>query len=195
MRHGARRATAPSASSSASMTVPVPLPPSPIPTSPTSPAPTPMDLFLSYSVSNSCLSYITTTIASPTFNSCLPFSLLLTTSTSYAALVKAAIATGNYATLNNLLAYTSSPLPSADQCLTFLQNSLASLSSKTNCAKDLTDGKPLAQAFQTGLANYDLMRKASLLRVDDMSPYCYLEAVNAASPDDLYLWSLPAGVS
>jgi hypothetical protein len=39
------------------------------------------------------------------------------------------------------------------------------------------------------------MRRAAAITDPDTGKYCYLQAITDASPDDLYLWSLPAGVS
>ena len=152
-----------------------------------------MDLYVSYSVSTPCLQYITSTLASSNFTSCLPFSLLLTTSTSFADLVQSSLSSGNLSTLNELLAYMSSPQPSWTGCAAYMQETLKELQGDARCGKDLVQGKPLAQALAGGLGNYDIMRDAAGLR-DESGGYCYLEAITAKKPDDLYIWSLPAGI-
>ncbi|ORX35798.1 hypothetical protein BD324DRAFT_80651 [Kockovaella imperatae] len=178
-----------------STSIPLPLPPLIAPLTPPTPTPIPMDLFLSYSVSTPCLSYMTSTLSSPLFSSCLPFSLLLTTSTSFANLVKSSLKTRNLTTLNDLLAYTTSPQPSIDTCVSFFQSTLSDLSSDSHCGNDLKDARVLAVEFADGLANYNLMRKAAgLVSEETIGSHCYLEAITATSADDLYFWSLPAGI-
>lgn len=174
----------------------VPSPPSTTPTSPPSPVPTPLDLSISYALSDSCLLYLSSVLSSSTFTSCLPFSLLLTTSTSYASLLSKSLASGNLTTLNNLVSYVSSPQPSSDQCDDYFTGVLSALNSKGNCAYDLSQGtsSSIAREAQAGMGNYALMRKAAGITDPDTGKYCYLQAVASTTPDDLYLWSIPSGV-
>lgn len=188
IRHGPR------ASTSA-----LPRAPSAAPTVPPSPAPTPMDLQLSYALSTTCLSHLSGLLSSPTFLSCLPFSLLLTTSTSFASLV----ASDDYALLNDLLAYVSSPQPSSATCDDFMRDAYTKTGDKGACGGDLTQTQNqskkaaggAAVEARTGLGNYALMRVAASLKDPDEGVYCYLQAVESERPDDLYLWSLAAGIA
>lgn len=176
--------------------VTIPLPPSVIPTSPPSPVPTPMDLSLSYALSDSCLLYLTSVLSSTTFKSCLPFSLLLTTSSSFASLLSDSLEAGNLTTINELIAYTSSPGLGSDTCDQYFSGVLSALSSKSNCAADLGKGMTntaIAKEAQAGVGNYKLMRQASVIVDPDTGKYCYLQAVASSTPDDLYLWSIPSG--
>lgn len=186
------------ARANAAANITVPLAPTTIPTSPPSPAPTPLDLAVSYALSDSCLLYLTSTLSSATFQSCLPFSLLLTTSTSYASLLSSSRSKGDLETLNQLLAYTSSPQPGSETCDQYFSGVLSGLNAKSNCAADLAKGtvaKGIGKEVQAGIGNYKLMREASALADPDTARYCYLQAVASPTPDDLYLWSLPSGIS
>jgi hypothetical protein len=152
-----------------------------------------MDLQLSYALSRPCLLHLTALLSSPTFASCLPFSLLLTTSTSFASLLAAAPADG-YATLNALLAYVASPQPSGAQCDAFLADAAREMAEKGRCDADLRARVPSALEAQSGLGNAGVMRGAAGLRDPDTGAWCYLEAVASSRPDDLYLWALPSGI-
>lgn len=176
----------------------IPLPPSTTPTAPPIASLKPLDLSISYALSDSCLLYLNSVMQSSTFKSCLPFSLLLTTSTSYASLLSSSRASGSYDTLNELLAYTSSPQPSSDTCDQYFSGMYTALSAKNNCAADMPktgSTKAVAKDIKTGVGNYQLMRQAAAITDPDTGKYCYLQAITNSSPDDLYLWSLPAGVS
>ena len=186
------------ARANAAQNITIPLPPSVTPTSPPHPVPTALDLAVSYAMSDSCLLYLTSILSSDTFQSCLPFSLLLMTSTSYASLLSTSRSSGDLATLNQLVAYTSSPQPSSEQCDNYFSGVITALKAKNNCAADLAKGSPargIAKEVQAGVASYKLMREASALTDPDTGGYCYLQAVASPTPDDLYLWSLPAGIS
>ncbi|KAK1924318.1 hypothetical protein DB88DRAFT_546339 [Papiliotrema laurentii] len=171
----------------------VPLPPSRAPSSPPSPVPTSMDLSISYALSDSCLLYLTTVLSSTTLQSCLPLSLLLTTSTSYASLLSASLAQGDLTKINQLVAYTASPSPGTDTCDKYFAGVLSALDAKGNCAGDLAQAKAVALDAQLGVGNYKLIREASTITNPDTGKYCYLEALASTAPDDLYLWSLPSG--
>lgn len=173
----------------------VPTRPSTVLTAPPSPVPTPLDLSISTSLSSSCMLYLASLVSSETFLYCLPFSLLLTTSTAYSSIVAKALASGNYTTLNDLVAYTSSPQPSIDQCETFMSGVMTALTSKSNCASDISKNVPVAIKTKWGVGNYRVMREAESLVNKDTGVFCYIEAVASERPDDLYLWGLPGGIS
>ncbi|KAK4687324.1 hypothetical protein P7C73_g2788, partial [Tremellales sp. Uapishka_1] len=187
------RSTTSNTSSSSTTTI-LPYPPSPLPTSPPEPTPTPLDLSISYALSNACLLYLTALLRSSTFLSCLPLSLLMTTSSGYSTLLSTSIASGNYTTLNNLVGYTSEPQPSGSECDTYLLGVLADFGSKANCQADVQSGNVVALQAAAGLGNYQVVREASGL-LNSQGVYCYLEALSSARPDDLYLWGIPGGVS
>lgn len=137
--------------------------------------------------------YLTNLLSNSTFVSCSPFSLLISTSSAYSGQVTSATSTGNYTYLNDLLAYSNSPQPGAQQCEEAYAAYRTALRDKANCGNDLADGKPVAGSASRGLGNYGVLRTAAALINPESGSYCYLEAVADARPDDLYLWSLPAG--
>ena len=173
----------------------LPQPPSPPPTSPPSPAPTPMDLAITYDLSQSCMTYLTSFLTSTIFTSCLPFSLLLTTSTSYGQLLSQSLSSGNLSAINRLIAYSSSPQPSSAQCDDYFSGVLSAMTAEGNCANDLEASSGIAKEAQAGIGSYKAVREASALVNPDTGVYCYLEAVASPKPDDLYLWSIPASIS
>ncbi|WVQ72629.1 hypothetical protein IAR50_002188 [Cryptococcus sp. DSM 104548] len=173
----------------------LPLPPSPVPTSAPSPVPTPLDLSISNAMSSSCMTYLTSLVSSSTFLSCLPFSLLLTTSSAYATLVSTALSSGDYTQLNELVAYTSSPQPSGSVCESYMSGVMTALKSKSNCASDISSNLAIVKKTKLGVGNYKVMKEAEALVNEETGAYCYLEAIASEKPDDLYLWGLPGGIS
>lgn len=124
---------------------------------------------------------------------CLPFSLLLSTSSAYKNQVSAATRTGNWTFLNELLAYTNSPQPSPPSCDQTFKSILTAFADKANCGTDLSGGLAVAKQAQSGIGNYAVMRTASGLVNPNTGVYCYLEALANVKPDDMYLWMLPSG--
>lgn len=157
-----------------------------------SPRPTPMDLQLSYAISEPCLRYLSTLLSSQTFTSCLPFSLLLTTSTSFGSFLTASAPT--YDMLNTLLAYVNSPRPSSDQCDDFMTSAALAIAEKGKCAADIASRVPSVLTAANGLGNAPVLRQAAGLVDPDTGVYCYIEAKASDRPDDLYLWSIPSGI-
>ncbi|EIW70416.1 hypothetical protein TREMEDRAFT_28982 [Tremella mesenterica DSM 1558] len=172
----------------------IPLAPAFIPSYPPSPTPTPLDLSISYALSDSCLMYLGTLLSSAEFLTCLPFSLLLTSSSSYSSMLSDAMSTGNYTYLNALVGYTHSPQPSGEQCDAYMAGVASALTGKGNCLSDIRMGKAVALEILVGIGNYALLRKAEGL-LDSSGRFCYLDAVADGRPDDLYLWNLPAGIA
>jgi len=70
-----------------------------------------------------------------------------------------------------------------------------SFTEKKHCAADLKERNPSAIEVRNGLGNYEVMRGAGELVDPDEGEFCYLQAVADGRPDDMYLWSLPAGIS
>ena len=192
-------ASSTSASRSATTAITLPLAPDTPPSEPPRPVPTPMDLVVSYSLSDDCMTFMTTFLTNSLFQSCLPLSLLLTTSTSYRELVTAAPEDG-FSLLNELVAYTSNPQPSTSQCDDYFAGLSKSLVEKKYCGVDLTQDSrtaqpnPVAVDTKRALGNYKVVREAGALKDPKTGVYCYLGAVADTRPDDMYLWSIPAGI-
>lgn len=110
-------------------------------------------------------------------------------------MLSTAATSGNYTTLNTLMAYVTSPQPSSEECDEFLTEAYWNMGSKNSgCQADLNKRSAAVDA-RLGLGSAGLMRRAAGLRNPDNGKWCYLEAVASTRPDDLYLWSLPAGIS
>jgi hypothetical protein len=149
-----------------------------------------------YSLSGQCLKYISGLVASHEFKSCVPFSLLLSASAAYNTIVLDSIRTGIYTYINDLVAYSSDPSPSPEQCDANYTLYYKQISEKSHCATELggsTNSKVVAKQAQRGLGNYQAMRTAASLLDPKTGVYCYLEAVASERPDDLYLWMLASG--
>ena len=183
-----------SASSPSSSSPTVPLAPTSPPTTPPSPVPSPLDITISYALSDACLIYLGTLIKSPEFISCLPFSLLLSTSSSYSSLLTNSLAAANLTTLNELVAYAASPALGSDTCDAYMAGVATDLSAKGNCGTDIRNKVAVGVDIWRGVGNDAVMRAAAGLE-DAQGRYCYLDAVTRSGPDDLYLWSLPAGAA
>ncbi|KAL7421850.1 hypothetical protein Q5752_003621 [Cryptotrichosporon argae] len=182
--------------STATASVSLPLPPTATLTAAPAPTPTPLDTSLSYALTDACLVFLADVVSNTTFLSCLPLSLLLTTSTSFATLVDAAVSSGNYTALDLLVAYTNEPAPGAAACDAHMQAWAAELADKANCKADLASAAGgAAREAQTGLGNYEVMRQAGALTDPDTGVFCYLEAEASDGPDDLYLWHLASGTA
>jgi hypothetical protein len=133
--------------------------------------------------------------ATTNFSTCLPLSLLLSSSSSFRNTLWDSANDSDYRYLNNLIAYTHSPQPSAEECDANFAQYYEEMPQKSNCAADLSNSATKAAASQAlrGLGNYQVIRTASGFVNPDSGVYCYLEAVASERPDDLYLWQLPAG--
>ncbi|WWC89233.1 uncharacterized protein L201_004151 [Kwoniella dendrophila CBS 6074] len=178
--------------STSTSTSSLPLPPTTVPTSLSKPIPVPLDLSISNSLSGGCMIFLSSLITNDDFTNCLPFSLLLTTSTSYSKLVSTSIQTGNFSYLNDLLKFTLNPKPSNLQCDNLISSVQSSLLSNKNCGGD--NNNPIIQQTKLSLNNYKLMKTSSSLLNDQSGSYCYLDALYQKKPDDLYLWSLPNNI-
>lgn len=162
------------------------------PSSPPPNAPQPFDTSMSYALPTECLGFLLGMISNPNFISCLPFSLLLTTSSGFNSRIQAAAQTHNYTYLNDLIAYTGSPQPSADTCDGYMTDFAKDLRRKQNCGSDQSNTGVVMQA-RRGLGNYHVMRTAATLVHPETGVYCYIDALASSKPDDLYLWKLPSG--
>ncbi|OCF33018.1 hypothetical protein I316_05356 [Kwoniella heveanensis BCC8398] len=182
-------------SSNTSTTPTLPSPPVTAPLKPPRPVPTPLDLSISQTLSSGCMVYLSSLLSSSTFLSCLPFSLLLTTSAGYSKILSTALSTGNYTTLNNLISYTASPLPGGGECESYMSDVMSTFSTKANCGTDLSAKKVVALEAKNGIGNYGVMREAEGLVDESTGKYCYIEAVASGRPDDLYLWGLASEIS
>jgi len=66
---------------------------------------------------------------------------------------------------------------------------------RSQCAADLTAGNTLAVSALIGFSSFELYNEVGCLINPRDNTYCYLEALADTSPDDLYFYSLPLGIS
>nr|XP_019011066.1 uncharacterized protein I206_04374 [Kwoniella pini CBS 10737]OCF49847.1 hypothetical protein I206_04374 [Kwoniella pini CBS 10737] len=184
-----------STNSSSSSSSSLPLPPLTPITTPSKPIPMPLDLSISNSLTNGCMIYLTTLLSTEEFiYDCLPFSLLLTTSTSYSTLLSNSIQLNNFTNINNLISYTSNN-NNSERCENYIKIIEDNLNSNKNCGIDLNQNKnQVIKQTKNSLGNYKLIKKISNLINEETGIYCYLENVKSKRPDDAYLWNLPSGI-
>lgn len=63
------------------------------------------------------------------------------------------------------------------------------------CKEDLKAGNALAIAALVGFSNYALYRDAGCIINPRTNAYCYIEALAAPAPNDVYMYSLPLGIN
>lgn len=130
-----------------------------------------------------------------TFNSCVPFSLLLQNSMSFFD------ATRSLSTITAVLnASCSVSFPS---CSALMSSYADTLRSSTACQDDYNAESPQVRQAYAGLLAYDVSYNASCLQNSpdpgaagqDNGNYCFASAVtNASSPTDSYVYYLPLGI-
>ncbi|GAA6048279.1 hypothetical protein JCM3770_006517 [Rhodotorula araucariae] len=139
--------------------------------------------------STACPSFFATLLADPTFQSCAPFSLLLTTSTGFFQAERSPY---------GLLPYVLNASCTAPQteCLATMSSLAHTIQLKNTCGPDLALGNPLAAEALQGFQGYELMREAGCARNNDTAAqYCFAEASAKADPSDLYYYYLPEGTT
>ncbi|GAA5916413.1 hypothetical protein JCM8208_000910 [Rhodotorula glutinis] len=138
--------------------------------------------------STACPSFFATFLADPTFQSCAPFSLLLTTSSAFFKAQRSPL---------GLLPYVlnaSCSAPQAD-CASTMSNLARTIKLKNTCGPDLELGNPLATEALQGFQSYPLMREAGCAQSNETSRYCFAEASAKKDPSDLYFYYLAEGTS
>ncbi|TAQ89106.1 hypothetical protein B7494_g2609 [Chlorociboria aeruginascens] len=153
-----------------------------------SPLPTVFDSGFSANVTDSCASFISAFTNNSTFQSCLPFSLLLQNSNSFFQASKSLVRM-----TQTLDATCAAPLLSCNVLMTALASNLTSTA---NCGSDLSTFNPFVSTVHLGLEAYKVLYTASCLRDPSTSSYCFADAVtNASSPTDSYIYYLPLNIS
>lgn len=133
-----------------------------------------------------------------TFNSCVPFSLLLQNSMSFFD------ATRSLSTITAVLnASCSAAFPA---CSALMSSFAQTLRSSSACQDDYDSENPQVRQAYAGLLAYDVSYNASCLKNAPVpgeaadaqqhnENYCFANAVtNASSPTDSYIYYLPLGV-
>ncbi|GAA5845950.1 hypothetical protein JCM9279_004733 [Rhodotorula babjevae] len=138
--------------------------------------------------STACPSFFATFLADPTFQSCAPFSLLLTTSSAFFKAQRSPLGLLPYV----LNASCSAPEP---ECASTMATLARTIKLKNTCGPDLESGNPLATEALQGFQSYSLMREAGCARSNETSRYCFAEASAKKDPSDLYFYYLAEGTS
>ncbi|GAA6049018.1 hypothetical protein NBRC10513_003203 [Rhodotorula toruloides] len=138
--------------------------------------------------STACPSFFATFLANPTFKSCAPFSLLLTTSTGFFQAERAP-----YGLLPYVL--NASCTASQNECTGLMDSLAAKIQLQNTCGPDLAKGNPLAIEALNGFRSYRLMREAGCQTSNTTGRYCFAEASAKTNPSDLYYYYLPEGTS
>jgi len=149
--------------------------------------PTPFDQGFASNITQTCSDFMYGFLTNATFQSCLPFSLLLQSSNSFFQTTKSILRT------TQLLDHTCAASPAT--CNPYIAGLASNISNTHNCAEELRAENPLIQQAQLGLLAYQPLFTASCLRSASNS-YCFADAVtNASSPTDSYIYYLPLNIS
>ncbi|GAA5989537.1 hypothetical protein JCM10908_000521 [Rhodotorula pacifica] len=138
--------------------------------------------------STACPSFFATFLADPTFQSCAPFSLLLTTSTGFFQAERSPSVLLPYV----LNASCSTPL---ETCANLMDSLAGKIKLQNTCAKDLALGNPLVAEALDGFDSYRLMRQAGCQKSNSTGNYCFADAAAKEDPSDLYFYYLPEGTT
>ncbi|GAA96038.1 uncharacterized protein L969DRAFT_90271 [Mixia osmundae IAM 14324] len=151
--------------------------------------PQPFDTVLSTNFSSTaCPSFFEQFLASPSFRSCYPFSLLLGTSTAFFQIQSNLTALS--AVLDNSCAADTQVC--SDKMISLAQ----AIQDPAACGNDLKAGNALAQSALNGFLNYDMMSQVGCLKDNSTGDYCFAEAAsNDTSVTDLYWYQLPLGTT
>ncbi|KAI5265636.1 hypothetical protein E4T47_08481 [Aureobasidium subglaciale] len=136
---------------------------------------------------SSCPAFFKDFLDDDTFNSCVPLSLLLQTSTSFFNAQRSPVR------LAQTLAASCSVNFSG--CSTLMASLARQIQLPENCAPDLANQNPMAMQAYDGFVAYQSLYHAGCLLNTDTGGYCFSDAINATSPTDSYIYYLPLGVS
>lgn len=158
------------------------------------PIPRPFDTSLGNNFTQtSCPIFFNSFLQDPTFQSCVPFSLLLQNSKGWFQ-----IATSNASLTPILDDSCNAPFQT---CAPLMSSLAGKLISNVNCAADYSLGNPLVVQAYRGLLSYAPMYKAACLKADSTGkttgnnfPYCYTSALNSSSGADSMLYFMPLGL-
>ncbi|KAL8709587.1 MAG: hypothetical protein Q9220_005679 [cf. Caloplaca sp. 1 TL-2023] len=123
-----------------------------------------------------------------TFNSCLPFSLLLQNSMSFFSVSK------SKESITRTLDATCKVVEPT--CNTLMSSFATQLRQDSNCGSDYRRQQPLVLSAYNGLVAYDPLYKAGCAKDEQSGDYCFANAItNASSPTDSYPYYLPLGIA
>lgn len=161
-----------------------------IPTIPTvpllpTPFPQPFETLSANFSTTGCQAFFENFTLSENFRQCRSLSFLLNASSGFL------IAQRNLTLINNIMYGTCNTRPTLATCDATMSSYLTQLNSI--CATDLANENPVALQAQIGFQSYTAMRTAGCLENAISGRYCYVEALAASTPQDVYFWALPLG--
>ncbi|KIJ36352.1 hypothetical protein M422DRAFT_782267 [Sphaerobolus stellatus SS14] len=158
-----------------------------IPSSPIlpTPFPQPFDTLTANFSTAGCQAFFLNFTQDEAFRQCRPFSFLLNASSGFLTDQR------NLTLINNVIAGTCNTPPTLDTCDSRMSSFLSQL--QDICATDLSNQNPVAVQAQIGFQSYTAMRTAACLEDVSSQRYCYVEALAASTPQDVYFWALPLG--
>lgn len=150
------------------------------------PFPQPFDASVSDNfTTQGCQAFFTNFTQDENFRQCRSFSFLLNASAAFLQ------AQRNLSLLNNIIWGTCNTPTTAQTCDTTMTNYLSQLNSL--CKSDITAENPVVLQAQIGFQSYTAMRTAACLPDPSTNAYCYIDAVAASPPADIYFYALPLG--
>ncbi|KAI1393925.1 uncharacterized protein F4822DRAFT_386397 [Hypoxylon trugodes] len=155
----------------------------------TGPLPTPFDGALAANFSGddgggSCLDFINSFLADPTFQECYPLSLLLKGSNSFFQAMKSLVK------ITQVI--EASCKADKQSCNSYLDDLADKLISNDNCGQDYGKRNPVVTQAYTGMKAYEEIYGAGCLTNPDTSAYCFVNAVtNLTTSSNIYLYLLP----
>ena len=158
-----------------------------IPSTPVLPTPFPQpfeNLPANFSTTG-CQSFFLNFTQDEHFRQCRAFSFLLNASSAFLT------AQRNITLINNIMYGTCNTRPTLATCDATMTSYLTQLNSI--CATDITNKNPVVLQAQIGFQSYTAMRTAACLENAISGRYCFVEALAASPPQDVYYWALPLG--
>lgn len=159
-----------------------------IPATPVLPTPfvQPFDMTLSTDfLSATCQAFFANLTQSLSFRQCRPFSLLYPTSQGFLS------AQTNLTLLTAIIYGTCNTTPSEDDCVGRMDAFGSEL--QAQCQQELNAGHALTWDALNGMKNYRMMRDGACLQNARTDSYCFVDAVVATPPSDIYFYQLPLG--
>ncbi|KAF2719146.1 hypothetical protein K431DRAFT_191664, partial [Polychaeton citri CBS 116435] len=152
-----------------------------------SPLPRPFDSSLGNNfTSPACPAFFNDFLSNPSFQACLPFSLLLQTSNSFFA------ASRSLVTLTHTLDATCNV--NFTECSALMASLAQEIQSDDTCGEDLEMQNPMVQQAYNGFVAYEPLYQAGCYSDHDGN-YCFAKAVsNSTASTGSYIYYLPLGV-
>ncbi|KAF8489761.1 hypothetical protein JB92DRAFT_1357671 [Gautieria morchelliformis] len=150
------------------------------------PFPQPFDASLSDNFTTiGCQAFFSNFTQDTSFRQCRSFSFLLNSSAAFLG------AQRNLTLINAIIWGTCNTPPTAQSCDATMASYLSQLNSV--CKSDLNAENPVVLQAQIGFQSYTAMRTAACLTDPTNNAFCYIDALAATTPADLYFYGLPLG--